>query len=65
MIERRHDGRPADQDYLMLVSEVSVLFGVTAKTVARWSRSGKLHPIRTLGGHRRFWASEVYALLND
>jgi excisionase family DNA binding protein len=39
------------------------MFHVDAKTVARWAEDGKLSSIRTLGGHRRYIASEVHALL--
>jgi len=31
--------------------------------VARWTTSGKLSAVRTLGGHRRFYAAEVETLL--
>lgn len=44
---------------LLTPAEVAALFRVNPKTVSRWARSGKLHAIRTLGGHRRFRASEV------
>lgn len=46
-------------DALLTPSEVAALFRVSAKTVSRWARSGKITAIRTLGGHRRFRASEV------
>jgi excisionase family DNA binding protein len=36
---------------------------VNPKTVTRWARAGKITAIRTLGGHRRFRASEVRAFL--
>lgn len=39
---------------LMTPAEVAALFRVDPKTVARWSDSGKIPSIRTLGGHRRF-----------
>lgn len=39
------------------------MFRVSPKTVTRWARSGKLTALRTLGGHRRFRASEVKDLL--
>lgn len=48
---------------LLSPSEVAELFGVDPKTVTRWARTGKLSCIRTLGGHRRYRASEVHALL--
>lgn len=46
-------------DRLLTPGEVAALFRVNPKTVTRWARAGKLHAIRTLGGHRRFLASEV------
>lgn len=50
---------------LMTTSEVAQLFRVTRKTVSDWAKTGKL-PVaaRTLGGHRRYRASEVRAFLN-
>jgi excisionase family DNA binding protein len=49
-------------DVLMTPAEVAALFRVSPKTVARWSRAGKLTALRTLGGHRRFRVEEVKAL---
>lgn len=49
---------------LLTPSEVAKLFRVDPKTVTRWAKAGKLSSIRTLGGHRRYRASEVHALLN-
>ncbi len=48
---------------LLTPAEVAALFRVSPKTVTRWARSGKLTALRTLGGHRRFRASEVKGLL--
>lgn len=53
-----------DEGRLLTPAEVAKLFRVDPKTVTRWAKSGKLSTIRTLGGHRRYRASEVYALLN-
>ncbi|MGQ0431105.1 MAG: BldC family transcriptional regulator [Microthrixaceae bacterium] len=50
---------------LLTPSEVAALFRVNPKTVTRWARSGKLTAIRTLGGHRRFKASEIRACLEE
>lgn len=47
---------------LMTPAEVAAMFRVSPKTVARWSRAGRLTATRTLGGHRRFRAEEVEAL---
>lgn len=51
--------RPNQDDRLLTPGEVAAIFRVNPKTVTRWARSGKLHAIKTLGGHRRFLASEV------
>ncbi len=50
---------------LLTPGEVARLFGVSPKTVTRWADAGKLTPIRTLGGHRRYRASEVYRLFEE
>ena len=50
---------------LLTPSEVAELFRVNPKTVTRWARAGKLHAIRTLGGHRRFRASEIKRCLEE
>src|SRR3954462_1500151 len=50
---------------LLTPAEVAALFRVNPKTVTRWARSGKLTAIRTLGGHRRFKASEIRRCLEE
>lgn len=50
---------------LLTPAEVAALFRVNPKTVTRWARSGKLTAIRTLGGHRRFKASEIRRRLEE
>ncbi len=52
-----------EPEALLTPSEVAAMFRVDPKTVTRWAKSGKLGSIRTLGGHRRFHASEVRAVL--
>ena len=47
---------------LLTPAEVAALFRVDPKTVTRWAKAGKLSSIRTLGGHRRYRASEVARL---
>ncbi len=39
------------------------MFRVDPKTVTRWASAGRIGSIRTPGGHRRFRASEIQALL--
>lgn len=50
---------------LLTPGEVAALFRVEPKTVTRWAAAGRLHCIRTPGGHRRFLESEVMALLGQ
>jgi len=49
---------------MLTPSEVAALFRVDPKTVTRWAAKGKLPSIKTLGGHRRYPESDVYALLH-
>jgi excisionase family DNA binding protein len=48
-----------NDETLLTPSEVAAMFRVNPKTVTRWARAGKISAIRTLGGHRRFRASEI------
>jgi excisionase family DNA binding protein len=50
---------------LLTPGEVAEMFRVNPKTVTRWARSGKITAVRTLGGHRRFRASEIRQLLDE
>ncbi|HLI01528.1 MAG TPA: BldC family transcriptional regulator [Acidimicrobiales bacterium] len=52
-------------DTLLTPAEVAALFRVNPKTVTRWARAGKITAIRTLGGHRRFRASEIRRCLDQ
>jgi len=54
-----------EQEQLLTPSEVAAMFRVNPKTVTRWARSGKISAIRTLGGHRRFRASEIRQFLEQ
>ena len=57
--------RMTETDELLTPAEVAALFRVDPKTVTRWAKAGKLTSIRTLGGHRRYRAAEVRALLDN
>jgi excisionase family DNA binding protein len=50
---------------LLTPAEVAAMFRVDPKTVTRWARAGKINSIRTLGGHRRYHAEEIRALLES
>lgn len=61
MTYRHNVGKEGDK--LLKPGEVAALFRVDAKTVTRWAAGGRMSSIRTPGGHRRFWESEIRALL--
>jgi len=48
---------------LLRPGQVAALFQVSRRTVSGWARAGKLEAIITPGGHRRFRARDVRALL--
>lgn len=54
---------PNESEPLLTPAEVAAMFRVDPKTVTRWAKAGKISSVRTLGGHRRYLASEVQALL--
>ena len=39
------------------------MFGVRPTTIARWAREGKLAPLYTPGGHRRYRLGELRKIL--
>ena len=55
--------RRAEVEPLLTPAECAEKFRVDVKTTVRWAQAGKLHTIRTPGGHRRFFENEVNALL--
>jgi excisionase family DNA binding protein len=57
--------QPNADDALLTPAEVAKMFCVNPKTVTRWARAGKVSSIRTLGGHRRFRASEIRSRLDQ
>jgi len=48
---------------LLRTHEVAVLFQVSERAVTDWARKGRIPSVRTPGGHRRYPASAVRALL--
>ncbi len=50
----------------MLTShQVAKLLNVWPHTLRRWEREGKLKPLRTPGGHRRYKESQIMALIGE
>lgn len=54
-----------EPEELLTPSEVAAMFRVNPKTVTRWARAGRISYIKTLGGHRRFKASEIRRLVEE
>ena len=48
---------------LLRTREVALLFQVSERAVTDWARRGRIPSVRTPGGHRRYPAEEVRALL--
>ena len=46
-------------------SQAAELIGVSTRTLLRWEEQGKLKPMRTSGGHRRYDVSELLGTKND
>lgn len=57
-------GNPAG-DRLLRTHEVAVLFQVSERAVTDWAARGRLPSVRTPGGHRRYPAGAVRALLHE
>ncbi|MEA2270175.1 MAG: hypothetical protein QOC64_2785 [Solirubrobacteraceae bacterium] len=59
-------GAPAGGDAPMTgtiaLGEAAEALGVSASTLRRWEESGRIHAVRTPGGHRRFTIAEVSRL---
>jgi excisionase family DNA binding protein len=58
-------GPAVSDDELLSPREVAEIFGVRPTTIARWAREGRLTPLRTPGGHRRYTRSGIQSLLTE
>ena len=50
---------------LLRTREVAVLFQVSERAVTDWARKGRIPSVRTPGGHRRYPADDIRALLEQ
>lgn len=50
---------------LLTPAEVAALFGVSVTTIRTWAGEGRLTPVFTLGGRRRYWRRETTGLLAE
>lgn len=51
--------------HLLRTSDVATLFQVSERTVSEWAKRGQIPSVRTPGGHRRYPADGIRALLQD
>jgi excisionase family DNA binding protein len=65
LLARRCGQAPEAAGELLRTGEVARRLRVPARTVARWSRQGRLASLRTLGGHRRYPRAQVDQLLSQ
>jgi excisionase family DNA binding protein len=54
-----------DPPSYLLAAEVADILHVSPKTVSRWAKEGKLPFLKTLGGHRRYPATEIRQLADE
>lgn len=52
-------GAPRRQPELVRPAEAAAILGVTRQHLAKYAKDWGLHPVRTPGGHRRYWLVEV------
>ena len=57
-----HRQRAAPGDDYIAPAEAGRLLKVSARTITRWAREGRIPSITTLGGHRRFPRATIEAL---
>ena len=52
------------REYLR-AAEAAALLHVSPKTISRWAKEGRVAHVVTLGGHRRFPATEIERLMDE
>src|SRR5258708_6483865 len=50
---------------LISISEAASILGISIDTLRRWDESGKLVSVKTEGGHRKYYRSQLELYLND
>jgi len=56
--------RQTPPEYLT-ASEAAAYFHVSPKTIGRWAKEGRLPYLKTMGGHRRFRADDLQAIVES
>jgi excisionase family DNA binding protein len=60
-LQQRDPGEGA----LLRPREVAALLGVNPTTIARWAREGRISPLLTPGGHRRYSPADIRRILGS
>ena len=55
---------PAIPDELLPPAASAQLIGVSVDTLKRWEKAGRISSVRTPTNHRRYWRSDVLALMD-
>jgi excisionase family DNA binding protein len=56
---------PTTRSAYLTATQVAERLGVSAKTVSRWAKAGRLAHQRTLGGHRRYDPGQIDRLARE
>jgi len=62
---RRSGNTATDTGRYLRTAEVADILQVSPKTVSRWATEGKLPFLKTLGGHRRYPATNIDQLVDQ
>ena len=54
---------PEEPEEFLRPAEAAEMLHVSPQTISRWAKEGRISCVVTLGGHRRFRASEIRALV--
>ena len=50
-----------DAKHLLTPKHAAAILQITPRTLARWAQSGRIGAAKTVGGHRRYRTSEIFA----
>jgi excisionase family DNA binding protein len=54
---------PGLEGQMLRTADVAALFEVSERTISEWARRGQIPSVRTPGGHRRYPADEIRAMI--
>ena len=54
-----------DASDLLAPTEAAELIGVSTRSLLRWEDAGRIVPLKTPGGHRRYRVADLLALVQE